>query len=61
MKTNIYLVYSEVKEIDPNSPETFSRTRQCDTIKELIFQVRECVRDGRKNIHITTIQNGKKQ
>jgi hypothetical protein len=61
MKTNLYLVYSEIKEIDPHSPDLFSRTTQCNDLKELIFEVRECVRDGRKNIHITTIQNGKKQ
>lgn len=58
---NIYLVYSEVAKPDPDTPQLNSRTIQCDGIKELVYELRECERDGRKNVIISTIQNGKPQ
>ena len=54
-KLNIYSFYSEpIKGCN-------SQIIQCDTLQELLYQLREAIEKNHKNIIIHTIQNGKQQ
>ena len=60
MKENIYLLYSEVKQ--PDNPKNLNgQTVQCDGLKELIYTLSEYLTEGRQNVQINTVINGKPQ
>lgn len=54
---NIYLVYYELK----TGQFTNGQTVQCDTVHELLYQLREFEKNKGQNLIILTITNGKPQ
>lgn len=54
---NAFIVYFETM----NGNYTNSRSIQCDTVPELLYQLREYEKEKGQNLIIITIQNAKPQ
>ncbi len=58
MRLNAYILYTEQPQPKDGNRKIYnnSEVQQCDTISELIYQLRECEKRNLENVIINTIQ-----
>lgn len=58
MPENHFILYFEFKNPDIEGAKN-SKVMHCDTLPDLVYQLRECINQKHQNVKINTIENAK--